>query len=129
MDMLRLLILLALVPQEPAKEKFEIRFRPAEGDRLEVVDKWTHTFQGKLGEEPVTFSTRGGRRLTVEMAKVEGGRLTRKIVKVDDAFIEQQDTNTGKYVRKDESIHGRTATIERRDGKEERTGLEGVPEG
>lgn len=127
--MLRLLILLALVPQEPAKEKFDIRVRPAEGDRLEVVDKWTHTFHGRLGEEPVTFSTRGGRRLIVEMAKVDGGRLIRKAVKVEDAYIEQQDTNTGKFVRKDEAIHGRTATIERRDGREERTGLDGVPEG
>ena len=128
MSMLRLLILLALAPQEPAKEKFEIRVRPAEGDRLEVVDKWTHTFQGKLGEEPVRFSTRGGRRLTVEMAKVEGGRLARKVMKVDDAYIEQQDAITGKFVRKDEAIQGRTATIERRDGREERSGLDGVPD-
>ena len=126
--MLRLLILLALVPQEPAKEKFDIRVRPAEGDRLEVVDKWTHTFHGRLGEEPVTFSTRGGRRLIVEMAKVDGGRLIRKAVKVEDAYIEQQDTNTGKFVRKDEAIHGRTATIERRNDREERTGLDGVPD-
>jgi hypothetical protein len=128
MLMLRLVILLALVLQEPAKEKYEIRVRPAAGDRLEVVDKWSHTFRGKLGDENVRFSSRGGRRMTVETEKVENGRASRKTVKVADAFMEQQDAITGKYVRKDEAIHGRTATIERRGDREERTGLDGVPD-
>jgi hypothetical protein len=124
--MLRALVLLALLLQEP--EKIELRVRPVEGEKLEVTDSWTYTFRGKLGDEPLNTSNRGGRRLVVEMARVESGALTRKIVQVADAYIESQDVQTGKFIRKDDALNGRTVTIERRGGREERTGAEGVSE-
>ena len=126
--MTRLLILVALLLQEPAREKFELRVRPVQGDRIETFDSWTHTFRGSLGDEPLRFSTRGGRRLIVDLSRVEDGRLTRKSVEVADSYIETQDVKTGKYVRKDDAVHGRKVTIELRDGREVRTGAEGVPE-
>jgi len=126
--MSRALILVLALLQDPSTAKIELRVRPVEGDKLESSDTWTHTFRGTLGEEPVSFSTRGGRRLVVDMARVENGNLTRKVVQVADAYVEQQDVQTGKYIRKDDAIHGRKVTITRRDGRDERSGLDGVPE-
>lgn len=126
--MARWLMLAVVLLQDPATPKFELKVRPVEGDKLETLDTWTHTFRGKIGEEPLATSSRGGRRLVVEMGKVENGRLSRKAVQVVDAYVEQQDMQTGKYVRKDDPIHGRKATIVFRGGKEEREGLDGVPE-
>jgi hypothetical protein len=124
----RALILLAFLLQEPAAEKIEIRVRPAEGDKLEITDSWTYTFRGLLGEEPLNTSSRGGRRLVVQMARVESGVLTRKVVQVADAYVESQDIQTGKFIRTDNAINGRTVTIERRGGGEVLAGVEGVPE-
>jgi hypothetical protein len=126
--MIHALLLLLVVQQDPAAAKVEIRVRPVQGDRLETSDTWTHTFRGELGEEPLSFSTRGGRRLVVDMSKVVDGRLTLKGVEVADSYIETQDVKTGKYVRKDDALHGRKVTIGLRDGREERTGFEGVPD-
>jgi len=126
--MTRLLILLALVLQEPAREKIEIRVRPVQGDKIEIVENWTHSFRGKLGEESLNTVSRGGRRLVVEMAAVEKGVLTRKVVQIPDSYIENQDVLTSKFIRKDNALHGRTATVERRDGREVFGGVEGVPE-
>ena len=126
--MLRLLIATALLLQEPAGETFDIRVRPNEGDKIEVTDSWTYTFRGVLGEEPLNTSSRGGRRLVVKMAKVDQGALTRKIFEIADSYIETQDVKTGKFIRKDQALHGRTVTVERKDGAELRTGVDGVPE-
>ena len=126
--MLRLLIATALLLQEPAGEKFDIRVRPVEGDKIEITDSWTNTFRGSLGEERLNTTSRGGRRLVVKMSKVEKGALTRKIVEVVDSYIETQDVETGKFIRKDQPLNGRLVTIERKDGKEQRTGVDGVPE-
>lgn len=126
--MLRACLLLLALLQDPSAPKIELKVRPVEGDVLEVSDSWTHTFRGTLGEERMYLSTRGGRRLVVEMARVEGGKLTGKNVQVNDAYVEQQDVATGKYIRKDDAIHGRKATITLKNGREERTGLEGVSE-
>ena len=126
--MTRLLILLALVLQEPAREKIEIRVRPVQGDKLEIVENWTHSFRGTLGTESLNTVSRGGRRLVVEMAAVEKGILTRKVVQIPDSYIENQDVTTSKFIRKDNALQGRTATIERRDGREVYGGLDGVSE-
>ncbi|HKS16988.1 MAG TPA: hypothetical protein VJU16_06730 [Planctomycetota bacterium] len=126
--MIHALFLLLVLQQDPAAAKFEIRVRPVQGDRLETSYSWTHTFRGELGDERLNFSTRGGRRLVVDMSRVVDGRLTLKGVEVADSYIETQDVKTGKYVRKDDAIHGRKVTIGLRDGREERTGVEGVPE-
>lgn len=126
--MLRVFILLALVLQDPPKEKIELRVRPVEGDKVESFSTWTHTFRGRLGDEAVNFSTRGGQRFVSEMSRVQGGRLAGKIIEVADSYIETQDPRTGKYVRKDDPIHGRKVTIEMRDGREARTGVAGLSE-
>lgn len=126
--MYRLLFLLAWVPQQAPGEKIEIRVRPVEGDRIETFHTWTNSLRGMLGDELIVVSSRGGRRLACEMARVEGGRPARLVVDVQDSYLEQQDTKTGKFIRKDDAIHGRRVTIERRGGREERAGLDGVPE-
>ncbi|HEU4339651.1 MAG TPA: hypothetical protein VFS19_06245 [Planctomycetota bacterium] len=126
--MLRLLIATAVLLQEPAGEKFDIRVRPNEGDRIEITDSWTNTFRGRLGDEPLNTASRGGRRLVVQMAKVEKGSLSRKVVEVADSYLEILDVKTSKYIRQDLPLHGRTVTIERKDGAEHRTGVDGVPE-
>lgn len=122
-----LLLLLALL-QDPSAAKVELKFRPVEGDKLEVTDSWTHAFRGKLGDEPLATSTRGGGRYIVDFARVENGVLSRKAVQVADSYIETQDVQTGKYIRKDRPLHGRTVTVERRGGRESHGALEGVPE-
>ena len=106
----------------------ELKVRPTAGDKIETFYSWTHTFRGKLGEEHIRASSRGGRRLVLEMAKVDGGRLTRLGVSITDAYVEEQDLETLKYVRKDEAFHGRKATVALSGGREVCEGLDGVPE-
>lgn len=121
-------ILIAALLQTPPAEKIDLKVRPKEGDRIETWSTWTNTFRGSLGGEPIRSATRGGQRLAIEMAKVEGGKLTRKNVHVVDSYDENQDPQTGKYIRTDHAIHGRKVTIERGDKGEARTGVDGVPE-
>jgi hypothetical protein len=126
--MIRFLLPLALLLQEAAPEKVEIKFQPAQGDKIETFSTWSHTFRGKLGEEPIDYSTRGGQRMISEFAAVEKGAVTKKGVDVVDSYLEQQDVRTHKYVRSDDPMHGRKVTVELKGGKEERTGVDGVPE-
>jgi len=119
-----MLVLTLLLLQDPVA----IELRPAQGDRLSVVDKWTYDFQGKLGEEPITSSSRGARHMRVEMAKVEGGRLDRKVVQFEDAYVEELDVHTGKFIRREDPVRGRKVTISRRDGKDALEGVDGLPE-
>ncbi len=121
------LLLLALL-QDPSTAKIELKFRPVEGDKIEISDSWTHAFRGKLGDEPLLTSTRGGGRNIVEMARVENGVLSRKVVKVADSYIETQDPQTSKYIRKDQPLNGRTVTVERKGGREVYGALQGVSE-
>ena len=122
--MLRFLALAVLLLQDPV----EIKVRPAQGEKVEATSKWTYAFRGALGDEPLNTSSRGGLRIVAEMAKVDGGALTKKVVKVEDAYVETQDVKTGKFIRKDGAIHGRTVTIERKGDKEERSGVDCLPE-
>jgi len=122
-----LLVLLALL-QDPVGEKVTLELKPKEGDKLAVVESWDNTFAGKLGDDPLFLRTRGGRRLQVEIAGASGGRITRKVVLVEDSYREDQDVQTGKFVRQEDGLKGRKATIALRDGKEERTGLDGIPD-
>src|SRR5688572_27313081 len=126
--MLRFLIVLALLMQDAPKQSVELRVRPVQGDKIETFATWSHGFRGTLGDEPVSFATRGGQRLIVEMSGVEKGTLARKTVKVVDSYIETKDTQTNKYIRKDDAVLGRTVTITRRNGREEHAGGDGVPE-
>ncbi|HTF57239.1 MAG TPA: hypothetical protein VK661_08400 [Planctomycetota bacterium] len=122
-----LLILLSLL-QEPVGEKVTLEARPKEGDKLAVVESWDNTFAGKLGDDPLFLRSRGGRRIQVEVAGVQGSRITRKVVQVEDSYREDQDVQTSKFVRQEDGLKGRKVTITLRDGKEERTGLDGVPD-
>src|SRR5688572_29473493 len=126
--MLRFLIVLALLMQDAPKQSVELRVRPVQGDKIETFATWSHGFRGTLGDEPVSFATRGGQRLVVEMSGVEKGSLARKTVKVVDSYVETKDMQTSKYIRKDDAVLGRTVTITMKDGREERTGGDGVPE-
>ena len=126
--MIRYLIVVAVLLQEPAASKVELRVRPVQGDKFETFVTWSNSFRGTLGEEPLTSSTRGGQRLVVEMSGVDNGALTRKTVKVVDSYMETKDPQTNKYIRKDDTVQGRTITISMQGGREQRTGGDGVPE-
>ena len=126
--MLRFLIVLALLMQDAPKQTVELRVRPVQGDKFETFATWSHAFRGALGEEPLSFATRAGQRLNVEMSAVEKGVLVRKTVKVIDSYVETKDVQTNKYIRKDDAILGRTVTITMKNGREERAGGDGVPE-
>jgi hypothetical protein len=126
--MIRFLLPLLLLVRQPQAEKVDIQFRPVQGDKLESHSTWTNTFRGKLGDEPIDTSSRGAQRLVSEYKSVDKGALVRKAVQVVDSYMEQQDVRTHKYVRQDDAIHGRKVTVELKDGKEVRTGVDGVPE-
>jgi hypothetical protein len=126
--MIRAWLVLLTLLQDPAPEKVTLEVRPKEGEKFAVVESWDNTFTGKLGDDPLFLRSRGGRRLQVEVARVEGSRVTRKVVQVEDSYREDQDVQTGKFVRQEDGLKGRKATISLRDGKEERTGLDGIPD-
>jgi hypothetical protein len=113
--------------QDPAAP-VTLQFRPSEGDKLSVVDSWTHDFRGRMGEDELVLSSRGGRRMRVEMAKVEGGRLARKVVHFEDAYVEEQNPQTGKFIRRDDPLKDRRVTILLRDNREVLEGVDGLPE-
>jgi len=122
-----LALALFLLVQEPAAP-VTIQLRPAQGDRLSVTDRSTYDFRGRMGEEPITSSSRGARQMRVEMAKVEGGRLERKVIQFEDAYVEELDVHTMKYIRREDPLKDRKVTVLLREGKEALEGVDGLPD-
>jgi hypothetical protein len=124
---------LALSLAAPAQEKITLKFQPRPGDRLVEQEKTSMKVALTVlaGGQTLRLETeqRESHRKVHQILEAADGRITKAVFEYEEDVEEKKPPGAEEFTKLQKPLHGRKVTLELKDGKLVRQGVEGLDEG
>jgi hypothetical protein len=129
MKILAIAIAAALLTQQ---DKVTLKFNPKKGDKLVRTEKNEMQLKAKIvaGEQTqdIEMEQKGSEKAVLEYQEVADGKVTKLLIDQQEDVEEKKEPGSMEWTKEEKPMHGRKVTLELKDGKIVRTGVDGLDE-